>query len=150
MKTVLTLLSAVALCISLDAGAHSELPSEEWCAQGRPVPVASFEIFAETLVADRERDQTCTGSAAPGKVSVKTCGQFDDDYDRSRTKALAMCGAHSGGGTSDFGSVIAVVQFPGSYLHQDHHRLYRAEHGLRGICVRCERPQRPLPAPTPR
>jgi hypothetical protein len=150
MKTVLTLLSAAALFIGLEAGAHSELPSEEWCAQGRPVPVASFEIFAETLVADRERDQTCTGSAAPGKASAKTCGQFDDDYDRSRTKALAMCGAHSGGGTSDFGSVIAVVQSPGSYLHEEHHRLYRAEHGLRGICVRCERPQRPLPAPAPR
>jgi hypothetical protein len=147
MKTVLTLLSAAALLISVGARAHSELPSEEWCAQGRPVPVGSFEIFAETLVADRERDQTCTGSAAPGKASLKTCGQFDDDYDRSRTKALALCGAHSGGGTSDFGSVIAVVQSPETYLHEDHHRLYRAEHGLRGICVRCERPVRPLPAP---
>lgn len=138
MKALFLLLSAAALLIATPARAHSELPSEEWCAHGRPVPVGSFEFYADGLVSARDGDQTCAAGAGD-KTSGKECGQFDDDYDRSRRKALAACGAHAGRPSGDVGSVIAVVQSPASYLHEEHHRLYKSEHGLRGICVRCER-----------
>jgi len=144
MKILRVLLSAAALATAAPLWAHSELPSEEWCASGRPVPVASFEFFPEGLVSDRDGGQSCPAGASDGKAASKECGQFDDDYDRSRRKALAACGAHAGAAAGDIGSVIAVVQAPDTYLHKEHHRLYQSEHGLRGVCVRCERP-RPLP-----
>lgn len=144
MKAILALFSAATFLLAAPVSAHSELPSEEWCAQGRAVPVASFEFFAEGLVSDRDGEQSCPAGSSVGKVPSKECGQFDDDYDRSRRKALAACGAHAGRPVGDIGSVIAVVQSPETYLHDEHHRLYKSEHGLRGICVRCERP-RPLP-----
>ncbi|MFN7781867.1 MAG: hypothetical protein ACK5PG_03925 [Lysobacterales bacterium] len=144
MKLSLLVACTIALMTASAARAHSELPSEDWCAEGRPVPVGSFEVYAETLVADRERDATCS---AGGKGLAKDCGQFDDDYETSSERALALCSAHGYRAMGHFGSVIAVVQWPETYLHADHHRLYRAEHGLRGLCVRCERPPRPLPSP---
>lgn len=145
MKLSLLLAGMIALVTAGAARAHSELPSEDWCAQGRPVPVGSFEVYPETLVADRARAATCgAGGAGP----AKDCGQFDDDYETSSDRARMICRAHAYAATGDFGSAIAVVQFPATYLHADHHRLYRAEHGLRGLCVRCERPVRPAP-PSP-
>jgi FPC/CPF motif-containing protein YcgG len=128
-------LAAAGLCT-----AHSELPTEGWCAHGQPVPVARFELFAEVLVAERDSGESCTTGDASAPANSKECGQFDDDYDRSRRKALAVCSAHAGRIDGDFGSVIAVVQSPETYLDPEHHRLYRLEHGLSGLCVRCQRP----------
>lgn len=146
MKIISALCLAFAALLASDARAHSELPSQDWCAHGRPVPVGTFELFAEGLVIDRDEGSTCANSSGDDKTPTKECGQFDDDYDRSNRKALRICNGHRRPASGDIGSVIAVVQWPETYLHEDHHRLYKSEHGLRGLCVRCER-LRPQPLP---
>jgi len=122
--------------------AHSELPSDTWCENGRPVVVASFDIASRTLVEAREAEQTC----APTSGGERTCGQFDDDYGTGRRMALRICNVHTRPMQGDFGSVIYMVEYPQSFNADEHHVIFRAEEGLRGSCVRCERP---LAAPLP-
>jgi hypothetical protein len=138
-----SVLTAALFCLSTVAAAHSELPHEQWCTDGVPTEVGSFELAPSGLVRDREdgRDQCPTGNRM-----AKDCGQFMDDYEDVGDRAKSMCAGLSGRGrgTGDMGSTIPVVRWPATYLDPAHHRLYRSEHGLRGICVRCE--ARRLPA----
>lgn len=129
------------------AVAHSELPSDTWCEHGRPVVVATFDIPPQTLVEAREAEQSCT--AASG--DERTCGQFDDDYGTGRRMALRICDVHVREGQGDFGSVIYIIEHPQSFNADDHHAIFQAEEGLRGSCVRCERPLvPPVPITPPR
>lgn len=132
-----------AACAS--AIAHSELPTDTWCANGRPVPVADFAIYPETLIDARRGEQ---GQCTAGKGLAKECGQFDDDYGTSRRLAMHVCSAYAArqAGPGDVGSTIYVARQPASFLDAEHHRIYRVEQGLSGICVRCESR---TPAPVP-
>jgi hypothetical protein len=132
-----SVLTAALFCLSAAAAAHSELPHEQWCTDGVPTEVGSFELAPAGLVRDREdgRDQCPASSTA-----AKDCGQFMDDYEDVGERAKSMCtGLHGRRPASgDIGSTIAVARWPATFLDPAHHRLYRSEHGLRGICVRCE------------
>ncbi len=137
------LVAALALFCSAGATiAHSELPGENWCRNGRPVPILSIDLYGATIVAAREREQSTCRPQDGGRD--RECGQFEDDYGTGRGLALLTCGVHRLRlGPGDLGTVIFIADGPESYLHPDHHDLYRAEHGLHGVCVRCERPLRP-------
>ena len=139
---------ALALAVALVTPAcfaHGELPEPEWCADGRPVAVASFELFAENLIDLRDQCSTDSASTKRGP-STKECGQFDDDYDIGRRTAMATCSAYEAAriGPGDIGSVIVLVDSPSTYLDDAHHDLYRVEQGLVGTCVRCESRLRPV------
>jgi hypothetical protein len=123
--------------------AHSELPDAQWCAEGRTVVVASFELAPELLVAERE---ICRTDPDDGGGSTRECGQFDDDYDIARRTALAVCDAYQADpvGPGDIGTVIHLVDQPWTYNDGDHHELYQVQHGLSGHCVRCETRLRPI------
>lgn len=130
----------VALFLSAPAHGHSDLPGEGWCANGRPVPLLRLELFPEAIISAREREQQ--GSCRPGSGDGRECGQFDDDYGTGRRLAMLNCEANSlalprGG---DIGTVVFIAEGPPTFLDEEHHHeLYRAEHGLWGACVRCER-----------
>lgn len=134
---------------TLPVAAHNPLPDANWCADGRIVTVASFTLHPSILISERDRcglrDDAYTGD----NRGSRECGQFDDDYDLGVRSSGALCGRYSANplGPGDIGSVIAIITSPDSYLHSDHHRLYRAEDGLAGHCVRCEAAPRPI---TPR
>jgi hypothetical protein len=137
----------VALTLMLLSGiatAHSELPAPDWCDGGRLVPVMTVDVPAHTL---ESRGQMCR--ADPQIAQTKECGQFDDDYDLAYSAAMGIC--HSLGFRlqsveGDVGGVIFVPDGPSTYLDPAHHAIYRFEHGLSGICVRCE-PRRVVEPP---
>ncbi|MBX3725532.1 MAG: hypothetical protein KF823_06400 [Xanthomonadales bacterium] len=140
-------LPLVALAFALPAAsacAHNELPHPEWCASGRIVVVAGFNLTPELLreVRDRCRPDPDQGGAPP-----RHCDQFDDDYDVGRRTALSMCTVHQADplGPGDIGSVIHLVEHPPTYNDDAHHQLYRVEQGLSGLCLRCEAAPRPFP-----
>jgi hypothetical protein len=140
------IIAVFASLASATAFAHSELPTVEWCANGDPVPVASFEFLPDTRPgADSDRRGDQCGSGQGGGVG-RECGQFDDDYGIALALAQQSCAAHKRRTTQgDVGSVIFVAEQPATFLHEDHHRLYRQVHGLSGTCVRCEAVQQPAP-----
>lgn len=115
--------------------AHSELPSPEWCADGRPIVVTSFQLLPslQETPAPLRNEQCGTGGGS------RECGQFDDDYSDAMKSAQQMCRLHARQRpVGDIGSMIFIADAPASFLHEDHHRLYSVSQGLSGTCVRCD------------
>lgn len=144
-------------CVVGDALAHSELPSAAWCANGRVVEVARFEIEPQTLQQLRQDDEC----PPPGQPILKDCGQFDDDYGVAKRAADRACSAYARppsqqdvANTGDAGSVVVLVESPLEYSAPTHHDDYTVDLGVSGMCVRCDMPLRtrtpgqPLPDPT--
>ncbi|MBD8527895.1 hypothetical protein [Pseudomarimonas arenosa] len=123
-----------ACLLSTTAYAHSELPSAEWCAQGRPIEVASFRLEEAAI-----RSQTDAVCDSEGKAAAKTCGQFDDDYSRTMSAARRFCGQFAAARLDgDFGSTSPLISGPRSFLSDTHHQRFRLRMGVEGICLRCE------------
>jgi hypothetical protein len=135
------------------AQAHPPLPDVAWCSGGRPMPVGSFQ-FSPQQVQDYANclyGGICNGAPAPtttyargsgGNCTVEHCGQFDDDYNAARRMAGSQCSAYAQpwarGHNPDWGTVVELIDQPGSYNAEDHHTAYRAMQGLAGQCARCE------------
>lgn len=142
-RLLATLLAALACTATADLRAHSELPTQHWCENGRQVEVATFDIPPPSLV-----QVAVEGECVPGNNGQipKDCGQFDDDYAIAKSAANAMCAAYQPRKQppNDYGTVIFLIETP-EYTAEDHHDIYSIDHGLKGSCVRC---LAPLPPPT--
>lgn len=145
MRRLRPLVSLALALAATSAFPHSELPHPEWCAAGRIVVVASFDLTPELLLGMRERCRPAPHDG-DGEGGTRHCDQFDDDYEVARRAALATCAVHQAHplGPGDIGSVVHLVELPGTYNHDDHHQLYDVHQGLSGYCVRCESPPRPI------
>jgi len=134
-------ISILLLAASASAQAHGELPTAEWCSNGRAVEVASFRL--EPAALERETDATCSSaSTTSGASTTKTCGQFDDDYGTGLKAAQRHCGqfarAWATRADPDLGSTSPLIAGPKEFLDPAHHELYRLNLGVEGICLRCE------------
>lgn len=137
---------SMAVMLMLGSGAclaHGELPYPGWCEGGRVSVVATIELPGEALATQRDH---CLD---PSRAQQRECGQFDDDYGLALRTANAQCDAHAWGtrGSGDLGSVLFIADGPTTFLRSNHHAIFQAEHGLSGVCVRCEalRGVSPLP-----
>ena len=134
----------VLMLVSGAATAHSELPQEDWCEGGQMVPVVSIKVPAHTLVT---RGEMCR--AEPPVAQNKECGQFDDDYDLTKSAADGICQSLGFRGTEggDVGSVIFIADWPSTFLDPAHHDIFELRHSLSGYCVRCEALRVIVPSP---
>lgn len=140
------LVFTVTLAAAAAVQAHEQV-SPHWCADGRQVLFDEFHFSGSQLVA--------AIAVTPLPPCTGVCGE-PDDYRLAGNVGLAYCGGGGdprslpGGGASDIGEVVAIVQGPPQYLAAGHHPVYVAGTGLWGICLRCEAVTATPPALPPR
>ncbi|MDC8010940.1 hypothetical protein [Tahibacter soli] len=155
------LASGLVALFATSAWAHDPLPSANWCQNGLATNVASF-AFAEADINawvacveagncpdPRPHAQT---TPTPTCNSLKSCGNFDDDYGKAALMVVAHCDQYAEpvpGTTSvagrpatsspgqEFGSVAPIVYGPQFFLSTLHHARYKKSAGVQGVCAKC-------------
>lgn len=126
--------------------AHNPLDHPDWCTEnGRLVVVDEFEWDGESLarlVREERSGDSCATRNSSGS-ETKTCGQFDDDWGIVDARASGHCDGYAvrfvGATHRDHGTVVHIAEGPEAFDDEKrHHERYRAEMGLRAICIRCE------------
>ena len=149
MKKV-AILAVLAMFAANHGLAHSPLESAGWCSRGaEPRVVAEFAWSGEDI--RRADSSTCRSSKRalpPGEAELcdivpPSHGQFDDDWEDVTNRAQAHCDdfavEYANPASADWGSVVVIALGPASYTDEDdHHQLYKLDHGLDAACVRCQ------------
>ena len=152
MKYLVTGLLALA---ATTASAHDPLPSANWCEHGQMTVAATFN-FTEN---DVNAYIACVGNgscpdprpAVPATCSsLKSCGNFDDDYGKTALMINAHCaqfadtsvaGRPTAGTTNHpTDSVAPIVYGPQFFLSVSHHSRYNKSAGVYGVCAKCVLP----------
>lgn len=170
----LVLSTVLTLCIaSPTATAHERLPSASWCEGGTLQVLGAFDFspadlsaFALCLhsgaCADPASVPSPLRSAAPSTpaaattgpgndsaCSLRTCGEFDDDYGLGARLADHHCAAFRftphPRTLPDEGEAIPVIDAPELFNLDNHHRDYRRHMGLSGSCIVCRATPRLVP-----
>jgi hypothetical protein len=121
----------------LTAAAHETLP-EDWCLDESHVPmvVQEFTLDEDALMARvRAFEETHDHSKKPPQPGVfdARCG-IVDLWSWADVIAAGYCAEAVEGAIA-----MPIVLSPQSFLDQEHHRDYKLSHGLRGVCVVCEK-----------
>lgn len=144
--------SGVAMLLAASAWAHDPLPSANWCQYGQTSTVASFTFTGANITAW----VSCVEAGNcpdPRPVnagtcdSVKSCGNFDDDYGKTALMINAHCSQYADASLAgrgapplpgrEAGSVAPVVYGPQIFLATDHHAHYQKNTGIHGVCAKC-------------
>lgn len=153
---VKSVLFGLSLAAASAAPAHAPLPNVQWCERGEIVEIATFAFPPHMVMAYAQCLRT---GACPDPVdtpdstcTLKTCGDFDDDYGAGTRMAHVQCGqaaAAEGLTPAQQLMVVPVVSAPLEYLSAHHHARYRASMGLAGSCALCQADAAPPPIWTP-
>jgi hypothetical protein len=151
MKHFRYLLITVAIAAGLPASAHDTLP-ENWCSDPRSesVIVAEFSFNEEELFTLEEEmgladidDATLNG---PKGLVEDTCGIVD----RSPWHSAMHIGSGTCEALAPGQDAQLIVLGPESYDDPKHHTEYSFTQGLKGVCVVCPPPPKPVrPEKTP-
>ena len=158
------LAGSLAALLAATAWAHDPLPSANWCAHGQTTTVATFAFGAADVDAyvacveagdcpDPRPPAPPAGTPTPTCSSLKSCGNFDDDYGKTAFMINAHCdqyadqGGVAGRGTTvdlgkEIGTVVPIAYGPKYFTSTaNHHWGYNKFQGVHGVCAKCE----PLP-----
>lgn len=150
------LASGLAALFATSAWAHDPLPSANWCQHGQTTVVATFAFGA----ADVDAYVACVLSGAcpdprshtqnPNDgtcMSLKSCGNFDDDYGKTALMLNAHCDQYADASVAgrggppptgyEAGTVAPVVYGPQFFLSLSHHARYAKSQGVHGVCAKC-------------
>lgn len=156
-------LPVVVVLLCADAVAHERLTVPDWCEGGQIRILGSFEFSAQDLAAYAAcvRTGSCVdvtvtatpnalgrGGADSGSCSIRSCGEFDDDYGVAARLADRHCAAFAFRPNPrrhrDEGSVIPMISSPAQFNLAEHHGDYAFEQGLSGMCAVCVMPRGPI------
>lgn len=150
------LASCLAALVAGSAWAHDPLPSANWCQHGQSTVVATFafdandvdEYVACVLSGDCPDPRSHNPNPNNGTcMSLKSCGNFDDDYGKTALMINAHCDQYADaqvagrGGPPpsgyEAGTVAPIVYGPQFFLSTLHHARYSKSEGVQGVCAKC-------------
>ncbi|WP_257386722.1 hypothetical protein [Tahibacter caeni] len=147
-----TLIGACLAALATAAAAHDPLPDAQWCSTGHVVEAGAFAFDAAAIGAyvDCLDHGGCIDPVLAGVCSLRSCGNFDDDYGKTTRLVHSYCHEaeqpHDLTAGSDYGTVRPIVYGPLQFLRRSHHDDYRTAQGVHGVCARCDLAQNEAPS----